>query len=187
MKHTRKFSFFIVWLLCIQLLREEKIRACVSRYDQSTWNANSRRNSKRSTSTKNETGDWWCIIKLKRRVVRRVLKVGSEIQLNVHNYLQCWCNWTQPKNAPVFFKSPLKKNSNKTHQKSHSILFLWRMYYEVKNKISNTLVRLIVYFLMKQKEQQRNLKDLKKKRRIILTVWVNSTGYLLQLCKIGVF
>jgi len=56
------------------------------------------------------------------------------------------------------------------------------MYYEVKNKISNTLVRLIVYFLMKQKEQQRNLKDLKKKRRIILTVWVNSTGYLLQLC-----
>jgi len=22
------------------------------------------------------------------------LKFDSEIQLNVHNYLQCWCNWT---------------------------------------------------------------------------------------------
>jgi len=37
------------------------------------------------------------------------------------------------------------------------------------------------YFLIKQNEQQQNLKDLKKKR-IIQTVWVNSTGYLLQLC-----
>jgi len=27
---------------------------------------------------------------------------------------------------------------------------------------------------------------LEKKRRIIRTVWVNSTGYLLQLCKIGI-
>jgi len=37
------------------------------------------------------------------------------------------------------------------------------MYHEVKNKISRTLLWLIVYFLMKQKEQQRNLKDLRKR------------------------
>jgi len=31
-------------------------------------------------------------------VVRTVLKFGSEIQLNVQIIiLQCWCNWTQPK------------------------------------------------------------------------------------------
>jgi len=37
------------------------------------------------------------------------------------------------------------------------------MYYEVKNKISSMLVQLIVHSLMKQTEQQRNLKDLKKR------------------------
>jgi len=37
------------------------------------------------------------------------------------------------------------------------------MYYDVKSKISSTLVQLTVNFLMKQNEQQRNLKDLKKR------------------------
>jgi len=37
------------------------------------------------------------------------------------------------------------------------------MNYEVKNEISITLVQLNVHFLMKQNEQQRNLKDLKKR------------------------
>jgi len=27
-----------------------------------------------------------------------------------------------------FFKNPLKKNNNKTHQKTHSLLFLWKIY-----------------------------------------------------------
>jgi len=36
------------------------------------------------------------------------------------------------------------------------------MYYEVKNKTSSTLVQLTVHFLLKQNEQQRNMKDLKK-------------------------
>jgi len=35
------------------------------------------------------------------------------------------------------------------------------MYYEVKRKISSTLVQLPVIFFMRQNEQQRNLKDLK--------------------------
>jgi len=38
------------------------------------------------------------------------------------------------------------------------------MYYEVKSKISSTLIQLTVHFLMKQNEQRRNLKDLKKKK-----------------------
>jgi len=37
------------------------------------------------------------------------------------------------------------------------------MYYEVKSKVSSTLVPLSVHFLMKQNEQQRNLKDFKKR------------------------
>ena len=37
------------------------------------------------------------------------------------------------------------------------------MYYEVKNKISSTLVQLIVHFLMKQNQQQQNL-DLKTEK-----------------------
>jgi len=63
------------------------------------------------------------------------------------------------------------------------------MCYEVKNKIRSTLVQLPVgyVFLMKQTEQQRNLKDLKIRERIIRTVWVNSADYILQLCKIGIF
>jgi len=47
------------------------------------------------------------------------------------------------------------------------------MHYEVKSKISSALVQLTVHFLMKQNEQKRNLRDLKKKR-ILRTVWVNS-------------
>jgi len=38
------------------------------------------------------------------------------------------------------------------------------MYYEVKSKISSTLVQLSVIFLIKQNEQQRNLEDLKKRK-----------------------
>jgi len=37
------------------------------------------------------------------------------------------------------------------------------MCYEVKSKISSTLVQLTVHFFMKQNEQQRNLKDLTKR------------------------
>jgi len=32
-----------------------------------------------------------------------VLKFGSEIQLSIHNYLQCWCQWIQQKKHQVFF------------------------------------------------------------------------------------
>jgi len=38
------------------------------------------------------------------------------------------------------------------------------MYYEVKSKISSTLIQLNANFLMKQNEQQLNLKDLKKEK-----------------------
>jgi len=41
--------------------------------------------------------------------------------------------------------------------------FPLKMYYEVKRKISSTLVQLTVIFLMKQNEQQRNLKNLVKR------------------------
>jgi len=34
------FVFYYMWFLYVYLLRGEKIRACVSRYDQSAWNAN---------------------------------------------------------------------------------------------------------------------------------------------------
>jgi len=36
-------------------------------------------------------------------------------------------------------------------------------YYEAKSKISSTLVQLSAHFLMKQNEQERNLKDLKER------------------------
>jgi len=40
------------------------------------------------------------------------------------------------------------------------------MYYEVKSKISSTLVKLAVNcFLIKQNEQQRNFKDWKKRKK----------------------
>jgi len=52
MKYARKFSFFVMFLLYVQLLRGEKIQACVSRYDQSAWTANEWRKSKRSTYCK---------------------------------------------------------------------------------------------------------------------------------------
>jgi len=40
-KYVRKLSFFIMWMLHVQLSgRTEQIRACVSRYDQSAWTAN---------------------------------------------------------------------------------------------------------------------------------------------------
>jgi len=46
------------------------------------------------------------------------------------------------------------------------------MYYEVKNKISSTLVQLAVHFETKRTATQ--FEGLEKKRRIIRTVWVNS-------------
>ena len=59
--------------------------------------------------------------------------------------LQGCCKKTRPnKTHPGFFwKIPLEKN-NKTNQKTHSLLFLWKIYCEVKNKISRTLVQLTV-------------------------------------------
>ena len=34
------FRLFIMWLLYVQLLGTEQMRACLSRYDKSAWNAN---------------------------------------------------------------------------------------------------------------------------------------------------
>jgi len=39
------------------------------------------------------------------------------------------------------------------------------MYYEVKGKISSTLVQLTINFVMKRNEQQLNLKDMKKREK----------------------
>jgi len=63
------------------------------------------------------------------------------------------------------------------------------MYFEIKNKTiknktSSTLVQLTVHFL---NEKKRTATKREKKRRTIRTVGVNSTGYLLQLCKIYLF
>jgi len=61
------------------------------------------------------------------------------------------------------------------------------LYYEVKSKLSSTLLQLAVHFFNETKRTARKFEGLEKKRRIIRTVCVNSTGYLLQLCKIGIF
>jgi len=61
------------------------------------------------------------------------------------------------------------------------------MYYEVKSEVSNTLARLAVHFFNDTKRTATKFEGLEKKRRIIRTAWVNSTGYILQLCKIGIF
>jgi len=47
---------------------------------------------------------------------RTALKFDSENQLNVHNYLQGWCNWTQPKKHPGVFKKAhlIQTNKNPT-------------------------------------------------------------------------
>ena len=39
-KVRKKIYVFIMWLWYVQLIRGEKIRACVNRYDNSSWNAN---------------------------------------------------------------------------------------------------------------------------------------------------
>jgi len=59
------------------------------------------------------------------------------------------------------------------------------MYYEVKNKISSSLVQSIVFF----NETKRTATEFEglEKKRIYRTVRVNSTGYLLQRCKIDIF
>ena len=46
------FVFYYVAVICTITKEEEKIRACVSRYDQSGWIANYWRISKRSTYCK---------------------------------------------------------------------------------------------------------------------------------------
>jgi len=46
------FVFHYVAVICTITKREEQIRTCVSRYDQSAWTANSWRSSKRSTYCK---------------------------------------------------------------------------------------------------------------------------------------
>jgi len=55
---------------------------------------------------------------------------------------------TTQKNHPFFLKSPLKKTIKPT--KKHSLVFL-RKTYEVKNKISITLVQLPVIFFQSNK------------------------------------
>ena len=110
------------------------------------------------------------------------MKLDSEKQLTVHNYPQGWCNWAQPKKTPGCFKKAHLIQTNETHYKSHSFLFLWKIYYEVKSEIINTLVQLTVIFLMKQTNSNEIWRTWKMRRKI-RTVGVNSTGYLLQLCK----
>jgi len=39
--YARKVLYDIMWLLCTATGGTEQIRACVSRYDQSSWTANS--------------------------------------------------------------------------------------------------------------------------------------------------
>jgi len=52
-KYARKLSiFYYVAVIRTITKGKEKIRACASRYDQSAWNANQWRRSKRSTSCK---------------------------------------------------------------------------------------------------------------------------------------
>jgi len=57
------------------------------------------------------------------------------------------------------------------------------MYYELKSKISSRPLELTAYFLNETKRAAKSFKGLEKNGIIIRTVWVNSTGYLLQLCK----
>jgi len=91
-------------------------------------------------------------------------------KINVQNGLQGSYNWTQfnQKKHPFFLKSPLKKY-NKTHRKSHSS-FPKKMYYEVKSKISSTLVQLTVIFFNETKSTATKFEELGKKRRIIQTL-----------------
>ena len=73
-------------------------------------------------STKNETWNQRYIVKSAKsgKLKWVVLNFGSENQLNVHNYVQCWCNWTQPINTR-FFKPHLEKQ--KKTQKNSTIYF----------------------------------------------------------------
>jgi len=135
-------------------------------------------------STKNETGNQWCIIKSAKSSTLKLdsFEIWLRNQLTVHNYLQRWCNWTQTKKSPVL-KGPLKtvKPTN-----IPLITFPLKVYYEVKSKISSTLVQLTANFFEWNKTDSNEISRTWKKRTIIRTVWVNSTGYLLQLCKFGI-
>jgi len=71
---------------------------------------------------------------------------------------------TTKKNTQMFLKSQLNTNQQNPSKFSlFSFPFKNVQYYEIKSKISSTLVQLSVHFLLKQNEQQRNLKDLKER------------------------
>jgi len=57
----------------------------------------------------------------------------------------------EPNQTPVcyYFKAKLRKTIKPT--KNPTLLFLWKMYYEVKSKMGSTLVQLTVIFLNETK------------------------------------
>jgi len=180
-------------LLYVQLLSKQ-IMAFVSHYDQSARTANWWRSSKRSTYCKHrcatvlaQKSKWgpsdvsWNQLN-QARWSWIVLKFDSENQWSVHNYLQRWCNWTQPKKSPVL-DGPLKTIKP---TKIPLLTFPLKMYYEGKSKISSTLVQLTANFFEWYKTNSNEIWRTCKKENN-RTVWVNSTGYLLQLCKFGIF
>ena len=69
------------------------------------------------------------------------------------------------------------------------------MHYEVKSKLSSTLVQLTEHFFMKRNEQQRNLKDLTKREEkieqfeyILLVIFFSSVNrYILSLTNLSAF
>jgi len=69
------------------------------------------------------------------------------------------------KKTPVFFKAHLTKKSNP--QEISRFTFPVEMYYEVKSKISSTLVQLAVHFFNETKRTATKFEGLEKKRRII--------------------
>ena len=85
-------------------------------------------------------------------------------------------------NHPFFLKAQVKKN-NKKHQKSHSTFALKNVLWSKKQNKQHTCTVNCKLFFIQTKRTATKFYQLEKKRRKIRTVWVNSTGYLLQLCK----
>jgi len=108
------FVFFYVAVVCTITKGKEKIRACVSRYDQTVWNANQWPSSKQSTHYKHR-----CATVLAQKTKRGSSDASwnqmrqllgqfwnlAQFELSVHNYFQCW--WL--KNTSFFLRSPLTK------------------------------------------------------------------------------
>jgi len=65
------------------------------------------------------------------------------------------------KHTRVFLKIPL--NTNQQNPAKIPILLLWKIYYEVKSKISSTLVQLTVHFFNETKWTETTFEELEKK------------------------